>query len=110
MAKKFLGDLLAEARKAKRLTQEDVAQSIGMSRGNYGHMESGRRRDVLDPDQARTVSRRLGISMLDLVVAMGYPVECPGFEDEKEVALLAAVRKASPAERRFLLRGLGIED
>jgi len=92
--------MLADARKKKGLTQDDMANALGMTRGNYGHVESGRRKDPLTPDQAETVARRLGINMLDLVIAMGYPVKCPGLEGEKEVALLQAYRTAPRSASR----------
>lgn len=109
MARNYFGAKLADARKRKGLTQDEMAEALGMTRGNYGHMENGRRKDPLTPDQAITVSRRLGLNMLELVTAMGYPVECPGLEGEKEAALILRFRTASPDLRRFLLQGLGLE-
>jgi len=106
---KFFGAILREARQRQGISQEDMARDLGMTRGNYGHMESGRRKEPLTPDQARIVSRRLQIDMLRLVTAMGYPIRAPGFENEHEMRLLEAYRRASPELRRFLDQGLGLE-
>jgi hypothetical protein len=83
-----------------------MARFLGMTRGNYGHMESGRRKEVLTPDQSIEVARRLDIDMLHLVTAMGYPVQCPGFENEREIRLVMAFRRAHPETQRFLIQGL----
>ena len=42
IAKEF-GALIQEARKCKGLTQEEVAQKVGISRGYYALVEEGRR-------------------------------------------------------------------
>lgn len=106
---KFFGTMLKDARIRKGVSQEEMANALGMTRGNYGHMESGRRKEVLSPEQAVLVARRLDIDMLDLVVAMGYPVRVPGLENDREARLVREFRRLSPDAQRFLLRGLGIE-
>lgn len=109
MPGKFFGSILKDARTRKRISQEEMARDLGMTRGNYGHMESGRRKEPLTPEQARIVARRLDIDMLELVTAMGYPVRVPEFENEQEARLLTAFRRLSPDAQLFLLRGLGLE-
>lgn len=107
MAKSF-GRLLAERRRAKGFTQKEVASFIGMTRENYSWMETGRRKEPLGPDQAKRLSRLLDLDMLTLLNAMGYGVECPGFENEEEVALVAAYRRLSPAQQRMLRAAAGL--
>lgn len=106
--KSYLGTLLAERRQAKQLTQDDMARALRMARSNYTHIESGRRKDVaLTPDQAVIVCRVLDIEMLDLVLAIGFPVKLPaGVETEEELHLLQGFRRASHPLRRYMLAGL----
>lgn len=80
-----------------------------MARTNYGHVESGRRKDVLTPDQAREVARILEVNMIDLVTAMGYPVTAPGYRNETEMRLVEAFRGAAPSVQQLILRGLEVE-
>lgn len=109
VTKSFFGGLLRQRRLAKQLTQDDLARFLGTTRANYAHWESGRRKDVLTPDQAHTISRLLDIDMLTLINAMGYDVKPAGLRDAREAELLGAFREASPDVQRLLLRGLGIE-
>lgn len=77
-----------------------------MSRGNYGHFESGRRKQALSVEQHRTLIRLLNVDGLDLLVKQGYDVRCPGFENQEEIQLIQRFREADPAVRRFLREGL----
>ena len=107
--KNFLGNLISANRKARGLLQQEVADRIGMTRSLYSQLETGHRKEPLTPLQARAVSAFLGIPMLSLVNAMGYPVECPELQDAWEVALVEGYRRQDAETKRFLLRGLGIE-
>jgi transcriptional regulator with XRE-family HTH domain len=103
-----VGTLLAERRKAKEMTQDDVAERLGMSRSNYSHMETTRSRlgtmaslslacDVLDIDP------------LEMVLALGFKVRLPdGVRDQDEVRLLERWRTLPPETKAFLRQGLGL--
>ena len=108
VTKNYFGAWLADRRKAKNLTQDDVAARLGMSRGNYGHFESGRRKVPLTVEQHRTLVRLLDLDGLELLTRQGFEARCPGFENQEEIAVLQAYRRLDPDGRRFLLRGLGL--
>lgn len=101
--------MIASHRVARGYLQKEVAERVGMTRENYVQVETGRRKEALTPQQAVAISKALDIPMLSLVSAMGYPVDCPGFEDEEEVRVLLAYRQADAMTREFLRRGLGLE-
>lgn len=95
-SKNTLGQMIAAHRRAHGFIQKEVAERVGMTRENYSQLETGRRKEPLTPQQAKAISRLLGIPMLGLVNAMGYPVEFEGIEDEEEVVLLKAYRRLTP--------------
>lgn len=99
---KKLSTLLKEARTQRGLTQDEVAKALGMTKGNYNAMETGKRKSVLEPDLARSVARVLRIPMLELVVSMGYAVEIPGVPDAEEAQLLQDYRSLSLSLQRVL--------
>lgn len=109
MAKVYFGTLLAERRKARRLTQEEVASVLGMTRANYSLLETGKRKEVIGPDQAIKLARLLEIDMLDLVVAMGYPVRPGGTLSRRAEQVAQAFESASPTVQEHIARGLGVE-
>lgn len=104
-----LGELVAAARRARQLTQQEVAERIGMKRELYSQLETGRRKEPLSPQQAADIERHLGISMLSIVNAMGYRVVPPGFQNPREAALLEAFRNAPEDLQEFVARGLGLQ-
>ena len=67
---KILGQRLAEARKARGVTQEDVAGFLGYSRPTYIAMEKGER-----PAKADEIP--LGHVMVGSIVGSEYPVAQP---------------------------------
>lgn len=109
MAQISFGRLIAEKRKTRRLTQEDVAAVLGMTRANYSQLETGKRKDVLDPERTIKLARLLEVEVLDLVIGMGYPLRLPQIEDSKDLSLIRAYHEASPATQDFVRRGLGLE-
>lgn len=109
MPQNFLGRVLLEHRKARELTQDDVASALGISRQRYGQIENGKEQVAFDPERAQKLARLLQIDMLQLCVAMGFPIRCPGFENDFEPVLLQAFRSASPAVQEHIRRGLGLE-
>lgn len=59
MAQISFGRLIADARKARDLTQEEVAAVLGMTRANYSQIETGARKEVLSPEVATKLARLL---------------------------------------------------
>lgn len=108
VAQKYFGRMLGDRRKAKGLTQEDVAAILGISRSNYSLVETGKTKEVIDPERAIKLARLLEIDMLDLVIAMGYPIRLPGFEDEEEAAFLQAYRQLTRDQQRVLRAAVGL--
>ncbi len=108
MAQISFGRLLAERRRARALTQEDVAAILGMTRANYSLLETGKQKSVIEPDRAVKLARLLDIDMLTLVQAMGYPVKIPGFPDNEEATFLQAYREHSPAQQAVLRAAVGL--
>lgn len=91
-----LGAIIKAHREALGLIQDELAPKVGFTRENYSQLETGRRKEPLSPDQARAIERELGIPMIVLVNAMGYPVEMEGVRDEEEMALLLRLRELPP--------------
>lgn len=110
MAQLFLGQMLKDARLRRRLTQDDVSSVLGMTRGNYGQIERGDRKTVVfEPDQAIKLCRLLELDMLNLVIAMGYPVKVPSLNDPRDVAFLEAFHRQPPAVQEALRRAVGVD-
>ena len=101
-----IGTLLSEHRKAKGMTQADVADRLGMSRANYSHMETQRRHD--DPSaHLSDACSILDIDPLEMVLAMGFKVRLPdGVQDLEETRLLERWRKLPPDTKAFLRAAL----
>lgn len=86
---------LREARRAAKLTQDDVAKQLGMSRAGYGHFEDGARSMTLDDlvKLGQIVGRSPGY-------LLGLEIDLTADED----ALLAAFRAIdSERQRRLVL-------
>jgi transcriptional regulator with XRE-family HTH domain len=66
LAQISFGRLIADARKARDLTQEEVAAVLGMTRANYSQIETGARKEVLSPEVATKLARLLNLDMLIL--------------------------------------------
>lgn len=99
--------LLADHRKAKDLTQADVADRLGMSRTNYSHMETTRKNNGFAPlAQACDV---LDIDPLEMALACGFKVRLPeGVRDLDEIRLLERWRTLPETTKQFLRDGLGL--
>lgn len=80
-----------------------------MTRGNYSQIETGKRKDVIDPEKAVKLCRLLEIDMLDLVIAMGYTVKTAGPTSRRAQAVAQAFDAASPTVQEHIARGLGVE-
>lgn len=94
------GRLIKDARRAKNLTQEDVAAWISVDRSAISQLETTGRKTPLDPDKTRILARGLDISPLVLLQAMGYETGFDGIRGEEEVVLLSAFRKLDSRDQR----------
>ena len=105
---KRLGRILADQRRSKGFTQREVGDFIGLSREAISHIETGDRKEPLSPEQTHRLAKLLDLPVLTVVKEMGYQVEMPGFENDREVALVQAFRSFEPARQQMLLSAAGI--
>jgi hypothetical protein len=75
-----------------------------MSRQNLSHMEAGRRKDVLTPEQVQTLVRALHpyLDGPELVKGMGFPVARGALHDDEQ-DLLLAVQGLEPHQVRAVI-------
>lgn len=86
---KRLGQLIGDGRRARRLTQDELAAGARISKAYVGHLEGGRRR--ADPDVLRRIARALGLPPAELLEAAGYK-DAPEY-DQIPSSVLAVVRR-----------------
>ncbi|MFC3615142.1 helix-turn-helix transcriptional regulator [Lutimaribacter marinistellae] len=86
---------IAELRKERGMTQDDLAQAIGMSRAFVAHIEIGTRQ--LSPRKQKTIADALGVDPTELI-----DFDAPDPADERR--LIEAFRAASPDQRRAWLQ------
>lgn len=103
-----LAKLIRDQRKAIGLDQQGLAERLNVKRETVSKMERGLMVYPLTPETTHDLSRHLGLSVFDLVRAMGYQVEMPGFVDEQEVALVEAYRRLTPAQQQVLRAAAGL--
>lgn len=80
-----------------------------MTRANYSLVETGKRKDVLDPDRAVKLARLLNVELFDLVVANGFPLRQTGPLSPKAMAVARAFDEAAPSVQDHVARGLGVD-
>jgi transcriptional regulator with XRE-family HTH domain len=91
---------IAEVRERRGLKQVQLAESMGISRGQLANMESGTRK--VDLPQLRQIARILDCSVADLLL----PDDAPDRPNEQEAAMLAELRAAPDYEPRAVLAAL----
>lgn len=107
-----VGARLAEVRRARQLTQEQLAELVGVDPQTIQRAETGR--TALSLVRLRTIAQALGIALAELFAVedgqLASVPESPWPEDEMQAAIAF---KAIPAERRVwavkMLRALGGE-
>lgn len=99
-----LGALLRMHRLALGLTQAEVADRIGMGRANYTHVENGRRKEPLTPQQVEAAERLLGISAWTMLRASGYPLKVPGGGDPNAAEWVDLLERLPPDDQKAVLR------
>ena len=95
-----MGNNLRELRKAKRFTQEQLAEAVGASKRQIGAWERGE--NELPMDYADTIADVLGCTIDALAGRVNYAMvsfheDAPSTADERE--LLALYRRMEPAQR-----------
>ncbi len=63
------GDLIAQARKARRITLRDLGLMMGVSPGYISEIEHGRRLPPAKEDMLQKFARKLGMSLNELEAA-----------------------------------------
>jgi hypothetical protein len=94
-----IGARLAQAREAKRLTREQLAERVGFSLATVQHHENGVR-GIRRP-AAETYSKVLRFSMEWLYSGVGDPTEGPG-SDPHTAELVSIMPKLDEARRSQL--------
>lgn len=120
MIKKDFGKRLAQLRKERQMTQDDLAAALRVSRSAIGMYEQGRREP--DFEFLDTVADFFGVSIGFLVGGSDERGEYPRHdfweEDQRdqirrlspfEVRLILAYRKADGSTKRAAERVLGVE-
>lgn len=105
-ARPVFGELIANARRAKGWSQEDLERKSGVSRGTLSRWERGLA-DRPEPENVRAVCRVLGIDPRQAAVALGYltaeevqTAARPQLDPEVERALAALEDPSLPREKR----------
>lgn len=106
-----LGARLAEIRRARKLTQEQLAEMVGVDPQTVQRAETGR--TALSLVRLRSIAHTLGVSLAELFTVegeLGSIPDSPWSDDEMQAAVAF---QAIPAERRGwavkVLRALGGE-
>lgn len=86
-----------------------VGAVLGITRQRVGQIESGKGSLWVEPDRAIKLCRLLQIDMLDLCLAMGYPIRCPGADSPRDLQLLKGFHQAPPSVQEHVLRGFEAE-
>jgi len=101
-----LGGLIRDARRQRRLTQNEIAEALGLSREQVSAIERGRPKKPLDPDHINTLADILSLPVLDMVIAQGYAVRVPVIKDEQQATLLHLFQVVPARYQRAVIRGL----
>ncbi|MBN8891086.1 MAG: hypothetical protein BGP12_08460 [Rhodospirillales bacterium 70-18] len=97
----LVGGRIREARRARGMTQDALAQAVGVSRSAVAQWETGRA-GQLRGNLAR-IAAVLGVSASHLMEG-GASEGGPAAEDGTELALLRLYRACTADDRAFLLR------
>ena len=102
------GQLIREMRERRDLTQDNIARELHIDRTMVARWERGQLKQAVAPQHVNALARVLSLSVLDLVLALGYDVRFEGIEDEEEVAILSAYRQLSLLEQRLIRAALAL--
>ena len=110
MGFEHFSQLLTSARERAGLTKAELAERVGIiSRQSITNWEGVRPpKRGITPAEVNALSKALDISVLDLVMALGYDVTFEGIADEAEAALLEAYRRLLPVQQQMLRAAAGL--
>lgn len=92
-----LGERLRALRTAKKLTQEELANLLGIGRSNYGHIENNR--VSLESDYATILADKLNTSVEYILTGEG------DIEVDPDIRTLQrAAKKMTPEERKKAIK------
>ncbi|CAH2600281.1 Helix-turn-helix domain-containing protein [Rhodovastum atsumiense] len=97
-----LGERIRAARRAQRLTQDQLARAVGVTRSAVAQWETGRAGQV-GGNLAR-IARALGTSAEFLLTGQDRPAAPPIATRADEMALLRAYADCTPEDQALLLR------
>lgn len=86
-----LGSLIKSAREARGITQTTMAASLGKPSSYLSRLETGVKRELPPPEDLRALSAELGVPVVAMIEAAGYPVGDRGDEDRIPDEVLAAL-------------------
>jgi transcriptional regulator with XRE-family HTH domain len=96
-----IGERIRVARQERRITQEELASAVGVSRSAVAQWETGRSGQVTG-NLAR-IAQVLGVGMEFLMHGSGSP-GLPEAHSANEAAMLRLYRDCAPEDRQLLLR------
>lgn len=101
---RLVGGRIRDARRARGMTQEDLARAVGVSRSAVAQWETGRA-GQLRGNLAR-IAHVLGVAVAELMEGMSEERGGPDHvaRDGTELALLRLYRSCAPEDRALLLR------
>ena len=102
MGSNLVGGRIKAARQAGRMTQEDLARAVGVSRSAVAQWETERAGQV-NANLTR-VAAALGLSVERLLTGAESGPTPDTLENATEMALLRLYRECSEEDRAFLLR------
>lgn len=74
MRRKKLGPAIMSARKAKRMTQTDLAEKCGLARSEISELETGKQKRLANVDAGIRMAKALGLSPF-WMLKLGRPNE-----------------------------------
>lgn len=96
-----IGERIRVTRQERRITQEELAAAVGVSRSAVAQWETGRSGQVTG-NLAR-IAQVLGVGVEFLMQGAG-PVSVPEASTADEMAMLRLYRDCAPEDRQILLR------
>jgi transcriptional regulator with XRE-family HTH domain len=93
MAQREFGRLLAERREAAGLGQKELARAVNVAYQQIGQWENGHFKKPLRPEIINGLAQELrNVSVMELLVKLGYDVECPDITAD-DAALLGGYHR-----------------
>jgi transcriptional regulator with XRE-family HTH domain len=98
MGDKTLGQMIREARKNKKMSQEELAQKTGMSRANVGFMEVDKYR-APGPGHIARIAEVLDLNKEELFTLVGYAT--PTVMTQRDIILRQCLKDLEETNRQL---------